>query len=455
MVRINTDKAYILGLIVGGGRIDGKTLQISLPYKKWGDLAIEPSRAGGIAKDILLRLNPILSATYNINVSYTISTDWKIRCTEITESLLYDLQQLGLPLAGEMRLEANLKQLTKFLVTDEHKKRFMAGLVDTVGSLAETHRRFTNEFQIISFEFKGQNFELVADVAEILFSIDCPPDQILWNHPNQHSGNCRYYKSWNKGFKIRVALNDYIFRGTFVFESKKDSAVQNQKMHKADINIKKTQTIREPNRTTLHIDQDARRLPLNIQGGLFIHNSHFNCVLGMVSGIENGIKDLIKKPELYFCPFTCLTKGTTQDITKIIQSEDYLSKTKYTNKKHIISTIFDLEKQGLRLLFGKSKQDGFPINLILQALAYVIAASKGHVIGKRVKGEYRDLLLQNINTVVDIYIPDKGTCIKIIHGEYASLVGYINNDFNKQLIKKVEGYKIYIREPNFEECVVL
>ena len=34
MVRINTDKAYIIGLIVGGGRIDGQTLQITLPYKK-------------------------------------------------------------------------------------------------------------------------------------------------------------------------------------------------------------------------------------------------------------------------------------------------------------------------------------------------------------------------------------------------------------------------------------
>ena len=56
---LTTDKAYLLGLLVGGGIISKKSFQIILPYKKWGDLKVNPERAGEIASDILSTLNPI------------------------------------------------------------------------------------------------------------------------------------------------------------------------------------------------------------------------------------------------------------------------------------------------------------------------------------------------------------------------------------------------------------
>lgn len=71
-MRVNTDQSYLLGLLVGGGVIHGESLQIVLPYKKWGDLAINPSRAGGIAEDILSRLNPLWVSQYDMNVSYKV-----------------------------------------------------------------------------------------------------------------------------------------------------------------------------------------------------------------------------------------------------------------------------------------------------------------------------------------------------------------------------------------------
>ena len=197
----NTDKAYLLGLLVGGGIIHGRSMQIVLPYKNWGDLKINPTRGGGIAQDIVKRLDPLWNSTYGMSVYYSIASDWKISSDNISDDLRADLKELGLPVEGEYRTIANIDKLISNLDTYEKKKYFLAGLIDTVGSLAPSHRRFTEQFQIVSFEFKDRNFDLVKSVINLLISLSCTPDQVLWNHPNQHSSIDRYYKNWKRGLK--------------------------------------------------------------------------------------------------------------------------------------------------------------------------------------------------------------------------------------------------------------
>ena len=47
------EKAYILGMLVGGGKISAKTFTIILPFNKWG---MEPEKMNSIPKDILTRI---------------------------------------------------------------------------------------------------------------------------------------------------------------------------------------------------------------------------------------------------------------------------------------------------------------------------------------------------------------------------------------------------------------
>ena len=52
---MNTDKAYILGLIIGGG-IWGNAedvFKIRLPFKQWGSYEANPKRAGEISRDVM------------------------------------------------------------------------------------------------------------------------------------------------------------------------------------------------------------------------------------------------------------------------------------------------------------------------------------------------------------------------------------------------------------------
>lgn len=459
-MKINTEEAYLFGLLIGGGILHDNSMQIILPYKNWGDLNLNPQRAGNISEDILTRLYPLFKIHYQMDVSYSVDPEWKIISTNVSNKLKNALINLELPLSGELRLNANIEKLIYKLDTVEHKKNFITGLVDTVGSLARSHRRFVDDFQIISFEFKGNNFNLVKNIIKLLQDIGCLPDQVLWNHPNQHSGTCRYYNSWKKGFKIRVALDDYMLKGGFLFKSKSLSAKNNKALQLKGLNTVKGKIIKVSGRVTLHKDEYSEWLPEIIRGGHYVHNLHFYEALGLETPYKFKMAPIINSFENYFCPFTCLTKGSIDELKAIINNENYLKETKYQKKFIPLSQLLDIYKHNSSaLILGKNVNiDGFPINYILQGLSYIICASTGeHIKGKRVLGSYINVLEENINKNygINIYHPNKGTCLYISNGEYSSLVGYINNDFNKKLIASNNESKINIRNPLFKECIDL
>lgn len=452
-MHLNTEKSYLIGLLIGGGIIKSNALQIVLPYKKWGDLKIEPLRGGGISEDILKRAKPLWQQHYKVDISYKIDSDWKIIFDSISAELREDLVFLGLMDSGELRNNANLTKLLPLLDNEEKIRSFIAGIVDTVGSLAKSHRRFSDQFQIVSLEFKGRNFALVTDIARLLVKIDCVPDQILWNHPNQHSGLDRYYSSWKKGFKIRVALDDYILRGSFVFESKQLSASENQGVQKKQ-NTSSGKKSNIHGRTTLHVDENTDWLPESVRGLHFIHYTHLAEHLGLK--LPLSIIDSIHDYHEYVSPFTVLTKGKLSDISTIIKNEKYLNDTTFNyinvDLKSLVKTF---EKDSNALLFGNTSEDGFPINYILQGLAYVIAANDPtKVKGKRILGSYVDLLKELQTADAQIGIPNKGTCLQIKGDTFSALIGYVNNDFTKTLVTS-SGTSVKVSSPEFSKCIDL
>ena len=67
---MDTDKAYLLGLIIGGGVFGNAedVFRIRLPYKKWGSYIDNPQRAGQIAGDILRKVGQMFRAVYNLSL---------------------------------------------------------------------------------------------------------------------------------------------------------------------------------------------------------------------------------------------------------------------------------------------------------------------------------------------------------------------------------------------------
>lgn len=120
MGEINHVKAYILGLLVGGGKIDHNVFIIDLPLKKWG---LQPSRMNIIASDILTRITQYFFSTYKFNVTYEISDDkWLIRPIGNVniDELKTDLEYLQLPTSGFLLAKTDLSYAKKKIKWHQH-----------------------------------------------------------------------------------------------------------------------------------------------------------------------------------------------------------------------------------------------------------------------------------------------------------------------------------------------
>ncbi len=91
---MNTDKAYIMGLVVGGGSFGAAkdSFSIKLPYKQWGDVAKNPSRAGEIANDIIRAVSPVMKSEYGLTVTFVTKPEWRIVCIGDLTALIADLK---------------------------------------------------------------------------------------------------------------------------------------------------------------------------------------------------------------------------------------------------------------------------------------------------------------------------------------------------------------------------
>ena len=457
---MNTDKAYILGLVIGGG-VWGEAedvFKIRLPFKQWGSYAVNPKRAGDISRDVMKMVSPLFRAIYNLSVSYDTSASgvWNILCEGDLSGLRDELEGFGIKCEGEVRKTANINNIIPQLVDDNLKRRFVAGLADTIGSTKRSHRRFNDDKQMVSFEISGFEFNFVCSLCKLLHSIGCYPDQILWNHPNFHCGNNPYDRKWKKGFKLRVYLDQYEKFGAFAFASKVLSVKENQELEESrNIAIPCAERqIKIHSITCVHCDENSELLPEVIRGGHYLHNRHVCAVLNCEHAPYDKVKNLISKAEYYINPFPVLVKGTVEEINKIIALDPILKNRIYKRMDVSISDLYGQSKDDY--IFGDGNEAGYPLNKIILAITYVIAAQTGKLNGSRPKGSKDKIILEylkkNSDDHVTILLPELMTPLVIKLNDYAALVGPNNPEVYRKLIQKSpeNKYKITVR-PIVEE----
>ena len=452
---MNTDKAYLFGLIIGGG-IWGNAedvFRIRLPYRQWGSYEQNPQRASQISRDIMV-VGQLFKSIYGITVSYdtSVSGIWYILCEGDTTELKSDLLSYGIVCDGELRKNVSISQITGDLVDEFMKRRFIAGLADTIGSTNKNHRRFTDEVQILSFELSGFNFSFVCELCRLLYSVNCLPDQILWNHPNFHSANNPYYTQWAKGFKLRIQLDQYAQFGAFAFKTKAESSKENrnlqQQAHGAvpcpekDVHV----TI-----SCVHPAENDKRLPDCIRGGHYLHNRHVCAVLGCENAPYNTIKGLFSNVGELVVPFPILCKDTLQRVEEIIKTDPLLANRNYSISRINVKTFYDCFKADRNeLLYGTDTNNGYPIAELIQGITYVVA-NDSELNGTRPKGNYVKLIERHLSIdpslSVEIRKPDLLTPLVIIGNGRGVLVGARNPSVYKKLITIAPDneYKLCIR----------
>lgn len=454
---MNIDKAYLFGLIIGGGNFGNAedSLRIKLPYKQWGSYQQNPERASDISRDILRVLGPMFKNAYNINISYeaTVSGVWSILCEGDLTELMSELQSYGINCDGDLRNSISIRGIVAALIDDNFKRRFIAGLADTIGSTNPNHRRFTNDVQILSFELKGCNFSFVCELCRLLYSVNCLPDQILWNHPNFHCGNDPYYSQWNKGFKLRVQIDQYAEFGAVAFTAKAKSLKENLKLQKQthdaiacpERDVKATQSC-------VHPAENDMRLPDYIRGGHYLHNRHVCAVLGCENAPYDAVRGLFSNVGNLITPFPILCKDEESKIRTIISKSPLLANRNYSSSTISVRYLYDkFHSDQTTLLYGNTVDSGYPITEILQGVAYILADNKD-LKGKRPKGNYKDLieryLLLDENLSVEFCIPELLTPLVFFGNNRGALVGARNPKVYTKLVSFVPDneYKICVRQ---------
>lgn len=439
---MDTDKAYIFGLIIGGGKFGNAEdyFSIQLPYRQWGSYLENPTRAKQISDDIMRFVSPLLKSIYNLTVNFEATGKfWNILCEGDLTELKTDLEKYGINCEGELRYELPIKNLLPHLKDANIKRRFIAGLADSIGSTNPNQRRFSDNVQILSFELKGFNFESVCALCNILYSVNCIPDQILWNHPNFHASNNPFEKRWNKGFKLRIQLDQYAEFGAFGFKTKVESANSNRaKQTQSHVTEACEEREINPSVSSVHPAENDHRLPPCVRGGHFIHFRHVCAALGckhapygLLNQAFENIGDLIN-------PFPILCKDTSDTIGKIIDNDPLMSAVTYREYPLPLKpTLKKYRKNRNALLFGNDSRTGYPISEILQACAYLIA-DVGELNGKRPKGKFTDIISKHLNehpsTTVKCLIPSLLTPIVLLKNNRGALIGPRNPKVYSKLV---------------------
>lgn len=440
MEHINHIKAYILGLLVGSGKIDENTFLIDLPFKKWG---MEPKRMNIIATDILTKICQYFNSSYNFRVTYEIGNGkWLIMPIADSDisSLKNDLQYLGLPIGGFLLSSANLS-IARSKLTDINTASFLSGIFDTRASLTRSHRRFTDDAPVISIEIPGstRNFKLVVQLCSWLTDLGSITDQILYNHPNQHSASDPDYKNWKKGFKIRFLVRSFLTQYSFALQAKSIDVKQIEKHQKKEEQIPCIlRKLKTPSPVSVHTDQNSDELPIEVRNKLFFHYHHFCAVLECPHAPVEEIEKLVLNKNRYINFFPRLSKGTKKELLKRmkeIQSE-YFPELEIWTRKAKVSRL--IEHDDFESFTG-----------IDQGVAYLFAEILN---GKRHTGSMDEIIQNHTSEIVTLKTIGNSldSPLLVINpiNERAFICSSVGNSLNQQLIKtkiKVNNLTVNLR----------
>lgn len=439
MTNLNHTKAYILGLFVGGGKIDKHTFIIDLPYKKWG---MDTKRMNIIATDILTRICNYFNSTYNFNVTYEIgNSKWLIKPIDDSDfsEVIEDLNSLGLPTGGFLLAKANLTK-AKTILQGIQVESFLSGIFDARASLTLSHRRFTDDAPVVSIEIPGstKNFLFVVQLCSWLTELGSVTDQILYNHPNQHSPSDPNYRSWKKGFKIRFLVKSFLTKHSFALQAKAIDVT----------NIKKTQNkeeqtpcylrkLRKPSAVSVHIDQNSIELPIEVRNKLFFHYHHFCALLNCPFAPVDEIKKLVKNANEYITFFPRLTKDEFNILDSQFESIKEIYFPESTKYEIILKVEEAIENENLKSFIG-----------IDQGIAYLFATE---LKGKRHIGSMSNILKLNRFELITIYSYDQNfdspILIRNLQNDRAFICSSIDNSLNQKIINqkiKISGLSVSV-----------
>jgi hypothetical protein len=318
MVKITIEKAYVLGLLVGGGTISDTTFVVVLPFDKWG---ANPFNMSLLAKDVLTRLRDSFHSAYDVDINYELGNKgkWKIKPEGkfSIDPIVDDLCSLGLPSIGFLLDKADLTR-AKTCLKGLFAEKFVTGIFDARGSLTESHRRFVGSSPVVSIEIPGRpmNFRFVVQLCSWLTELGSVTDQILYNHPCQHSPVDPEYSGWKKGFKIRFLANSFISKHSFALRAKVEGVTALAKRQNNTDQLPCEKRIPRANTLSIHNDVGSIDLPTEVRNKIFLHYHHLCAAMECPFAPYDAVRKMMPVAKDHISVFPLLSKGKFDEMRK-------------------------------------------------------------------------------------------------------------------------------------------
>lgn len=213
---MNTQMAYLLGMILGNGEIQRERTEtkitIEIPYKNLKDdsnldVAIYVNASLIDIKSViepLIGIRMIVENTkHATRLSFTKSNeDYLIR--EIMRFVNNGTHH------SSMEMDSAL-----FSITREEKRELLRGIADVTGHIRKSNIAYGDKTHHRVYIEVPKNWKMVIYISNLLKDLDIPVQTIDFGHPNFRDGNLSKYKSGNKNFwkkehQIKIYANEFL-----------------------------------------------------------------------------------------------------------------------------------------------------------------------------------------------------------------------------------------------------
>lgn len=212
---MNTEMAYLLGLVCGNGEIkrgsSETTVSIDIPHKKLEteDLKDVLIYVKASIADIRRTLEPLLGA----NIDFVQNKKSTILFFE-KENDNYIMREL-LRYIGSATSHINIRiHDDVFKFTYDEKISFLRGFSDVTGYVRRSNCDHGIKHMHRVYLEVPQNWYLTIDICNLLKEVDIPVQNIDWGHPNIRDGNLTKYNQgkfnfWKKEHQIKIYVNEF------------------------------------------------------------------------------------------------------------------------------------------------------------------------------------------------------------------------------------------------------
>lgn len=227
-MKMNTEMAYLLGMILGNGEIQRDNLQtrvtIDIPHKNLYTDDLKDVRVYVKASTVDIRsiVEPL------IGHSLTVTQDKRSTILTFVKSNDEYIMREILRFIGGGRHHSTMRMnLDLFSITADEKKSLLRGIADVTGYIRKSNIAYGQEgAHRVYIEIPG-NWYMVIDIANMLREVDVPVQTIDFGHPNFRDGELKKYNQgkpyfWKKEHQVKIFANEFLPIG-FNIKHKQDA----------------------------------------------------------------------------------------------------------------------------------------------------------------------------------------------------------------------------------------